>query len=75
MSTENNWIQLRNNIKSCDLCDGLNSEKLGTDNAPGYGNINSTVVLYYTFFFYYLFPQIVSPPIGPIINKTRSVLN
>lgn len=45
MSTENDWNQLRENIKSCDLCVGLNSEKLGTENAPGYGNINSKVVL------------------------------
>ncbi len=44
MDTENNWNQLRKNIKSCDLCEGLNSEELGTDNAPGYGNTNSKVV-------------------------------
>ena len=44
MSTEDNWNQLRHNIKACGLCEGLNSKELGTDNAPGYGNINSKVV-------------------------------
>ena len=44
MSAENNWKQLKTNIKSCNLCQGLNSEELGTLNAPGYGDINSKVV-------------------------------
>lgn len=44
-SAEMNWEQFNSDIKSCDLCDGLNSEKLGTQNAPGYGNRNSKVVL------------------------------
>lgn len=44
MSIENNWDKLRSNIKSCNLCEGLNSKESGTDNAPGYGNINSKVV-------------------------------
>lgn len=44
MSTENNWNNLKINIKSCNLCKGLNSEELGTVNAPGYGDKNSKVV-------------------------------
>jgi len=44
MSTESHWNQLRTNIKSCNLCEGLNCEELGTNNAPGYGDINSKVV-------------------------------
>ncbi len=44
MSTKMHWEQLSKNIKSCALCEGLNSEELGTKNAPGYGNINSTLV-------------------------------
>ena len=44
MSTENNWKQLKINIKACDLCQGLNSEALGTLNAAGYGDTNSNIV-------------------------------
>jgi len=44
-SPEMNWGQFNNGIKSCRLCEGLNSEELGTLNAPGYGNKNSKVVL------------------------------
>ncbi|MCU7836154.1 MAG: hypothetical protein KZQ83_13010, partial [gamma proteobacterium symbiont of Taylorina sp.] len=38
------WNQLNGNIKSCSLCEGLNSVKLETLNAPGYGDINSKLV-------------------------------
>ena len=44
MSTDKNWNQLKINIKSCDFCQGLNSEELGTLNAPGFGDTNSNVV-------------------------------
>ena len=44
-SPEMNWEQFDNGIKSCRLCEGLNSVELGTLNAPGYGNKNSKVVL------------------------------
>ena len=44
MSTDKNWNQFRNDIKLCHICQGLNSEELGTLNAPGYGNVNSNVV-------------------------------
>jgi len=37
------WSQLKNSIKSCVLCEGLNCEKSGTLNAPGYGNTDSNV--------------------------------
>lgn len=40
-----NWEQLNRSIKSCYLCEGFNCEKLGTLNAPGYGNTSSNVVL------------------------------
>ena len=39
-----NWEQLNSNIKSCDLCNGLNSVELETLNSPGYGDINSKLV-------------------------------
>lgn len=44
-SAEMNWVQFNNGIKSCGLCEGLNSEELGTLNASGYGNKKSKVVL------------------------------
>ena len=40
-----NWALLNKQIKSCGLCDGLNSIQLGTQNAPGYGNTESRIVL------------------------------
>ena len=39
------WVQLNTQIRSCDLCEGLNCEGAGTLNAPGYGNTQSKVVL------------------------------
>ena len=39
-----NWDQLNNEIKSCELCEGMNSKKLGTLNAPGYGDKASNLV-------------------------------
>ena len=44
LETEKNWKHLKTNIESCNLCKGLNSEILGTLNAPGYGDVNSNVV-------------------------------
>ena len=38
-----NWEALNLEIKKCSKCEGLNSEKLGTQNAPGYGNRKSKV--------------------------------
>jgi DNA polymerase len=43
--TEIDWELLITNIKSCQLCEGLNCKESGTSNAPGYGNIKSNVVL------------------------------
>jgi uracil-DNA glycosylase len=40
-----NWEKLKTDIKTCTLCEGLNCDELGTQNAPGYGNVNSKVVL------------------------------
>ena len=40
-----NIEQVYSTIKNCTMCAGLNSESLGTLNAPGYGDIKSNVVL------------------------------
>jgi uracil-DNA glycosylase family 4 len=45
MDDKINWKRLTSEIKSCKLCEGMNSEKLGTLNAPGYGNRTSRLVL------------------------------
>ncbi len=44
-TSEPNWERFNKGIKSCQLCEGLNSEELETQNAPGYGNRNSKVVI------------------------------
>ena len=44
MANKTNWMQLTNEIKSCKLCEDMNSEELGTLNAPGYGNRTSRLV-------------------------------
>jgi DNA polymerase len=36
--------QINKRIKKCSMCEGLNSQALGTLNAPGYGDIKSNVV-------------------------------
>ncbi len=36
--------QLNSSIKKCGMCEGLNNKALGTQNAPGYGDINSKAV-------------------------------
>jgi len=41
---DTDWKQLNQEIKSCNQCSGLNSEQLGTLNAPGYGDTNSKIV-------------------------------
>lgn len=40
-----NWKLQEEQIKSCKKCNGLNSVEFGTQNAPGYGNKNSNVVI------------------------------
>jgi len=40
-----NWETQEKKIKSCNLCPGLNSAALGTENAPGYGDKNSEVMI------------------------------
>jgi DNA polymerase len=42
---EADWVSMSKRIKACTLCDGLNSDELGTQNAPGYGNKNSKVAI------------------------------
>ena len=44
MSSQENWKQLEQQIKCCHECEGLNSPKLGTENAPGYGSKKSKIV-------------------------------
>ena len=43
-ATKADWDKMQLAIKSCSLCEGLNSHQLGTLNAPGYGNKGSKVV-------------------------------
>jgi len=40
-----NWTELANDIKKCQKCAGLNSDRYGTQNAPGYGSKTSSVVI------------------------------
>jgi uracil-DNA glycosylase len=42
---ERDWNKLTLQVKECGLCAGLNDTKLGTQNAPGYGNTTSQVML------------------------------
>jgi uracil-DNA glycosylase len=39
------WSTLNRQVKSCGKCAGLNDEAHGTQNAPGYGNTRSPVVI------------------------------
>ena len=40
-----NWNLQKEKIKTCRKCNGLNSVELGTQNAPGYGNKKSNVLI------------------------------
>ncbi len=45
LKTTKDWSAFNAGIKSCQRCPGLNSVEFGTQNAPGYGNISSRLML------------------------------